>query len=221
VVASPYRRAADLPLVIPVFPVDGALLLPHGQLPLRVFEPRYLNMIDDAMGAERMIGMIQTKAGGDRERPSLASVGCLGRITSFAETSDDQYLITLTGVCRFAAGEEQPARAPYRQVRANYLPYELDLRPPADDEGFDRVRLLRVLKAFLERRSLGVDWDTAKNAPTEALINSLSMALPFEASEKQALLEAATIADRREALITLLEIDTAGRSGEDEPPPLQ
>jgi Lon protease-like protein len=221
VVASPYRRAADLPLVIPVFPLDGALLLPHGQLPLRIFEPRYLNMVDDAMGAERMIGMIQTKAGGDRERPSLAGVGCLGRITSFAETSDDQYLITLTGVCRFAAGEEQPARAPYRQLRANYLPYELDLRPPADDEGFDRLRLLSVLKAFLERRSLGVDWDTAKNAPTEALINSLSMALPFEAPEKQALLEAATIADRREALITLLEIDTAGRSGEDEPPPLQ
>ncbi len=220
-VASPYRRAADLPQVIPVFPLDGALLLPHGQLPLRIFEPRYLNMVDDAMGAERMIGMIQTKAGGDRERPSLAGVGCLGRITSFAETSDDQYLITLTGVCRFAAGAEQPARAPYRQLRADYRPYELDLRPPADDEGFDRIRLLRVLKAFLERRSLGVDWDTAKNAPTEALINSLSMALPFEAPEKQALLEAVTIADRREALITLLEIDTAGRSGEDEPPPLQ
>jgi Lon protease-like protein len=221
VVASPYRRAADLPQVIPVFPLDGALLLPHGQLPLRIFEPRYLNMIDDAMGAERMIGMIQTKAGGDRERPILAGVGCLGRITSFAETSDDQYLITLTGVCRFAAGQELPAHAPYRQLSVDYTPYEIDLRPPADDEGFDRLRLLRSLKAFLERRALGVDWDAAKNAPTEALINSLAMALPFEPPEKQALLEAGTVADRREALITLLEIDTAGRSGEDEPPPLQ
>jgi Lon protease-like protein len=221
VVASPYRRAADLPQVIPVFPLDGALLLPHGQLPLRIFEPRYLNMVDDAMGAERMIGMIQTRAGGDRSRPTLADVGCLGRITSFAETSDDQYLITLTGVCRFSACSELPANAPYRQVRADYAPFELDLRPPADDEGFDRIRLLRSLKAFLERRSLGVDWDAAKNAPTEALINSLAMALPFEPSEKQALLEASTVADRREALITLLEIDTAGRSGEDDPPPLQ
>jgi len=221
VVASPYRRAADLPQVIPVFPLDGALLLPHGQLPLRIFEPRYLNMIDDAMGAERMIGMIQTRPGGDRERPFLAGVGCLGRITSFAETSDDQYLITLTGVCRFATGEELPAHTPYRQVAVDYVPYEIDLRPPADDEGFDRLRLLRSLKAFLERRALDVDWDAAKNAPTEALINSLAMALPFEPPEKQALLEAGTVADRREALITLLEIDTAGRSGEDEPPPLQ
>jgi hypothetical protein len=220
-VASPHRRAADLPQVIPVFPLDGALLLPHGQLPLRIFEPRYLNMVDDAMAAERMIGMIQTRGGGDPARPSLASVGCLGRITSFAETSDDQYLITLTGVCRFALGEELPARTPYRQVRVDYLPYEIDLRPPADDEGFDRMRLLRSLKAFLERRALGVDWDAARNAPTEALINSLAMALPFEPPEKQALLEASTVADRREALITLLEIDTVGRSGEDEPPPLQ
>jgi Lon protease-like protein len=221
VVASPYRRAADLPQVIAVFPLDGALLLPHGQLPLRIFEPRYLNMVDDAMGAERMIGMIQTKAGGDRTRPNLVGVGCLGRITSFAETSDDQYLITLTGVCRYAAGEELAATSPYRQLHADYARYELDLRPPADDEGFDRVRLLRSLKAFLERRELGVDWDAAKNAPTEALINSLAMALPFEPPEKQALLEAGTVADRREALITLLEIDSAGRSGEDEPPPLQ
>jgi Lon protease-like protein len=221
VVASPYRRAVDLPQVISVFPLDGALLLPHGQLPLRIFEPRYLNMVDDAMASERMIGMIQTRAGGDRSRPILASVGCLGRITSFAETSDDQYLITLTGVCRYAAGEELPSRAPYRQLRVDYAAFEADLLPPADDEGFDRLRLLGSLKAFLERRALGVDWDTAKNAPTEALINSLAMALPFEPPEKQALLEAATIADRREALITLLEIDTAGRSGEDEPPQLQ
>ena len=220
-VASPYRRAADLPQVIPVFPLDGALLLPHGQLPLRIFEPRYLNMIDDAMAAERMIGMIQTKGGGDRDRPLLAAVGCLGRITSFAETSDDQYLITLTGVCRFAARDEMPARTPYRQVRADFAAFEIDLRPPADDEGFDRLRLLRSLKAFLERRALGVDWDAAKNAPSEALINSLAMALPFDPPEKQALLEAGTVADRREALITLLEIDTAGRSGEDEPSALQ
>ena len=220
-VAGAFRKPADLPQVIAVFPLDGALLLPHAHLPLRIFEPRYLNMIDDAMGAERMIGMVQTMAGGDAERPRLARVGCLGRITSFAETSDDCYLITLTGMCRFLVGEEQPARLPYRQVRARYTPYESDLRPLADDDGFDRMRFLRALRPYLERRALEVDWDAAKTAAGEALVNSLSMLLPFEPAEKQALLEADTLVERREALIALMEIDSIGRSGEDEPTPLQ
>ena len=107
-----YRTPADLPGLIPLFPLDGALLLPRGQLPLNIFEPRYLNMIDDAMAGERMIGMIQTRQGGTRERPALVAVGCAGRITSYAETSDGRYLITLTGVCRFRAGEELSAPAP-------------------------------------------------------------------------------------------------------------
>src|SRR4051794_24850425 len=121
-----FRRAAELPQMIPVFPLDGALLLPGGELPLQIFEPRYLNMIDDVMGGDRIIGMIQTKPGGDRERPALAKVGCLGRITSFAETSDGRYLITLTGLCRFEAGEELAMQGPYRQLRADYRPYEGD-----------------------------------------------------------------------------------------------
>ena len=104
---SGYRRAGDLPQVIPVFPLDGALLLPGGELPLRIFEPRYLNMVDDVMAGDRMIGMIQT-TGGERARPNLAGVGCAGRITSFNETSDGTYLITLTGVCRFGVGDELP-----------------------------------------------------------------------------------------------------------------
>jgi Lon protease-like protein len=220
-VAGAYRKAVDLPRVIPVFPLDGALLLPHGQLPLNIFEPRYLNMVDDAMAADRLIGMIQTRAGGDPARPSLAAVGCLGRITSFAETSDGRYVITLTGVCRFAVGEELTLRLPYRQVQASYTAFEADLQAPADDDGFDRVRFLRALKAYLERRLLDIDWEMAKSAPAEALVNSLAMALPFEPSEKQALLEAVTLADRRSTLIALLEIDTAGRSGEDEPTSLQ
>jgi Lon protease-like protein len=219
--AGPYRKAADLPRVIAVFPLERALLLPHGHLPLKIFEPRYLNMVDDAMAADRLIGMIHARPGGDRERPGLAAIGCLGRITSFAETADGTYLITLTGLCRFQAGEELPMRTPYRQVRAQFAPFEADLRPLADDDGFDRLRFLRALKAYLERRSLGVDWDAAKSAPGEALVNSLAMLLPFEAAEQQALLEAPTFGDRREALITLMEIDTAGRSGEDEPPLLQ
>ena len=123
-----YRRADDLPLVIPVFPLDGALLLPGGQLPLNIFEPRYLNMFDDVMSGERIIGMVQTRPGGDTERPNLAPVGCAGRVTSFAETSDGRYLVTLTGVCRFRVGDELPARSPYRQVRADFTAFEDDLR---------------------------------------------------------------------------------------------
>src|SRR3954449_5685071 len=112
-VASNFKKAQALPQVIPVFPLDGALLLPHGTLPLNIFEPRYLNMIDDALAAERVIGMVQTIPGGSRERPSLASVGCAGKITSFAETPDGRYLVSLTGLCRFAVGQELLVQTPY------------------------------------------------------------------------------------------------------------
>src|SRR4029453_1426821 len=122
-----YRRAADLPQVIPVFPLDGALLLPGGDLPLQIFEPRYLNMVDDVMGGDRLIGMIQTRPGGDRTRPQLAAVGCVGRITRFAETSDGRSLITLHGSCRCEPGEELAMRFPYRQVRASYEAFEGDM----------------------------------------------------------------------------------------------
>ena len=218
--AGPFIKLGDLPQVIPVFPLGGALLLPHAQLPLNIFEPRYLNMIDDAMAAERMIGMIQP-AGGDPGLPSLTAVGCLGRITSFAETSDGRYLITLTGLCRFRVTSELANRLPYRQVRADYRDFEADLKPLVDDDGFDRIRFLAALKAYLERHGLEVDWDTAKEAPAEALVNSLSMALPFDQAERQALLEAAGFEARRETLVTLMEIDAADRSGDDEPRWLQ
>ena len=212
-----YRRAADLPQVIPIFPLDGALLLPGGELPLQIFEPRYLNMVDDVMGGDRMIGMIQTKPGGDRARPGLAAVGCAGRITSFAETSDGRYLITLTGLCRFEAGEELAMRLPYRQVRANYAPFEGDL---AEDEkatapAAARDRFARALKRYLNRRELDIDWETASAAPLEALVNSLAMGLPFEPLEKQALLQAPDLAGRFDVLTVLLEIDSAD-DGDDE-----
>ena len=212
-----YRRIADLPQVIPVFPLDGALLLPGGELPLQIFEPRYLNMVDDAMAGDRIVGMIQTRAGGDRTRPNLADVGCAGRITSYAETSDGRYLITLTGVCRFDAGEELNLRTPYRQVRASYDRFEGDL---ADDEGTQapedaRSRFASALKRYLNLRDLDIDWETAQSAPLEALVNSLAMGLPFEAAEKQALLEAPDLAGRFEALTTLLEID-AMEDGDDD-----
>ena len=213
-----YRKAVDLPQAIPVFPLDGALLLPGGQLPLNIFEPRYLNMIDDAMAGDRLIGMVQTR-GGDPERPTLATIGCVGKITSFAETPDGRYMITLTGVSRFEVGDELPGGAPYRQVRARFAPFEDDLREHEIPPTLDRPRFLKALGRYLDQRGLGIDWDTAQQAPADALVNSLSMGLPFDPAEKQALLEAVTIADRAEALVALLEIDSAG--GDDEPQSMQ
>ncbi|AYV45643.1 peptidase S16 [Caulobacter flavus] len=214
-----YRKTLDLPLVIPVFPLDGALLLPGGQLPLNIFEPRYLNMLDDAMSGERMIGMVQTRPGGDASRPALAPIGCAGRVTSFAETSDGRYLITLTGVARFKLGEELPARTPYRQVRADFTPFDLDLREDQQETAGDAAPLLNALRRYLDHRGLAIDWSEAQAAPSDALINSLAMALPFDPLEKQALLEARTLADRRSTLVALLEIDAA--QDDDEPPSVQ
>lgn len=217
--AQGYVRAVDLPQVIPVFPLPGAILLPRGQLPLNIFEPRYLNMIDDAMAGDRIIGMIQPQ--GSQSLPGLSPVGCAGRITSFAETSDGRYLITLTGCARFRLAAELPTQTPYRQIRADFAPFEADLAaPPVDDVGLDRETLLDALRAYLETRGLDIDWDTAETAPPEALINSLSMALPFEPAEKQALLEAASLTDRSDVLTALLTIDAAD-DGEGDAPSIQ
>jgi len=216
-----YRRTADLPQMIPVFPLDGALLLPGGDLPLQIFEPRYLNMIDDVMAGDRIVGMIQTRPGGDRLRPKLTDVGCAGRITSYAETSDGRYLITLTGVCRFEAGPELLIPTPYRQLRARYDRFEADLAEDGEalTPATARTRFAKALKRYLNRRELDVDWETARSAPLEALVNSLAMGLPFEPAEKQALLEAPDLAARFETLSTLLEID--GEDGDDETHSLQ
>ena len=217
--AQGYVRAVDLPQVIPVFPLPGAILLPRGQLPLNIFEPRYLNMIDDAMAGDRIIGMIQPQ--GSQSLPGLSPVGCAGRITSFAETSDGRYLITLTGCARFRLASELPAQTPYRQIRADFGPFEDDLAaPPVDDIGLDRDGLLDALRAYLETRGLDIDWDTAETAPPEALINSLSMALPFEPPEKQALLEAVSLTDRSTVLTALMTIDAA-EAGEGDAPSMQ
>lgn len=214
--AQGYIKAIELPQVIPVFPLPGSILLSRGQLPLNVFEPRYLNMVDDAMAGDRIIGLIQPVGGLDLQ-PPLARVGCVGRITSFNETSDGRYLITLTGVCRFRVTSELQVKTPYRQVRADFAPFEADLRAPDPAADFDRDHFLDALRPYLEHRGLNVDWDTAEAAPQEALINSLAMALPFEPPEKQALLEAMTLEDRAEALTALLRIDAASDSDDDNP----
>jgi uncharacterized protein len=214
-----YIKTADLPQVIPVFPLAGAIVLPRGQLPLNIFEPRYLNMIDDAMAGDRIIGMVQP-SGGPEALPALSPVGCAGRITSFAETSDGRYLITLTGVARFRTMSELPVQTPYRQVRADFTAYGLDLTAPGEDDDFDRDDLLAALQGYLNPRGLDIDWDAAREAPPEALVNSLSMALPFEPAEKEALVEALTLSDRFDCLTALLRIDAA-EPGDDEPTTMQ
>jgi Lon protease-like protein len=213
--AAAYLHTTDLPQLLPVFPLDGAILMPRGRLPLNIFEPRYLNMIDDAMASERIIGMVQTQAGGDRAKPRLARVGCAGRITSFSETADGRYLITLGGVCRFSAGEELPGAAPYRQVRADYAVFSADLDEPEDD-AIDRDPMLAALRAYLESRGMEIEWEGVREASPDALVTSLSMALPFEPAEKQALIEAVTLQDRAETLTALLRIDAAGSFGVDD-----
>jgi len=218
--ASGYLSVGDLPKIIPVFPLEGVLLLPRADLPLQIFEPRYLNMVDDAMAGERLIGMVQKRPGGDRTHPRLAAVGCAGRITSYAETSDGRYLITLTGVCRFAVGEELSIRTPYRQVRAHFEAYAGDLREDEAAETTDRGRFIAALKRYLRHRALDIDWETAESAPLEALANSLAMGLPFDPGERQAILEAADFPARFQVLTALLEIDALD-DDDDAPPAVQ
>lgn len=218
-VAGGYRKTADLPGTIPVFPLDGAMLLPGCSLPLQIFEPRYLNMVDDVMSGDRLIGMVQTR-GGPRQHPRLARVGCAGRVTSYAETGDGKYLITLTGVCRFELGEELPLQTPYRSVRTGWEMFAEDLEPGEGDMEFDRPPFLAVLRRYLDHRGLGIEWEAVNTAPATALVNSLAMALPFDVAEKQALLEAPGLEQRRAALTALLEIDAA-EDDDDDPPPLQ
>jgi Lon protease-like protein len=213
-----FRTISDLPPIIPVFPLSGVLMLPHSQLPLNIFEPRYLNMFDDAMANHRIIGMIQTVPGSDRARPDLVKVGCLGRISRFSETSDGRYEIILTGLCRFHIAEELSALTPYRQVRADYQSYEDDFLPLEDRADFDRAAFLAALKAYLDHSGLEIDWDGAKAAPSEPLVTSLAAALPFSPAERQALLEALSPADRREVLMALMQINAAEPRGDDDAP---
>lgn len=213
-------RISDLAEIVPVFPLPGVILLPRAQLPLNVFEPRYLNMVDDAMAGDRLIAMVQT-AGGLAAMPKLADIGCVGRITAFSETSDGRYLITLTGLCRARLAAEIPGSGPYRQFRMDYAAFEADVRQTDEDPSdFDREKLIAALAAYLKRRSLEIDWTTAEAAPPEPLINSLSIALPFEGAAKQLLLEADSLAARAQALIALLEIETAD-PGDGDPPSMQ
>ena len=203
----------DLPSELGIFPLSGALLLPRGQLPLNVFEPRYLALVDDAMSGTRLIGMIQPTEPEDKTlTPPLSAVGCVGRITSYRETDDGRYLITLSGLCRFKVAEELQPGAPFRRVRPDYSAFAADLATAPSDE-FPRERLLAALKDYLSRRDLNADWHSVMNAPAETLVNALAMLCPFAPAEKQALLEAPGWLERVDTLVALLEMAGAPAPG--------
>jgi Lon protease-like protein len=208
-----YHGPDDLPKIIPVFPLPGALLLPRGQMPLNIFEPRYLAMIDDALRADhRLIGMIQpdpAHPGADKNKPHLFQIGCLGRLTQFAESGDGRYLIQLTGVSRFRIEQELPVETLYRQCRVTYHPFADDFKARKGEDEVDRKALLRALSSFLKANNLKADWDGIENAPNEALVNALAMMSPYDAAEKQAMLEAPDLKTRAEILIAVTEIELA------------
>ncbi len=204
----------DLPGDLPIFPLTGVLLLPRAQLPLNIFEPRYLNMIADALGEGRMIGMIQPRSPNDEsEQPEVYPVGCAGRITQFEETEDGRFMINLRGLTRFKITEELPVRDGYRRVEADWTAYRDDLAEPEGE--IERKRLFVSLKPYFEARQIDANWDAIHDTPSERLINSLAMICPFEPLEKQALLEAQTLADRLEVLTSLVEMAVLETTHED------
>ena len=208
-----YKGPETLPDSIAVFPLPGALLLPRGQMPLNIFEPRYLAMTEDALrSTQRMIGMIQpdlAHPGSDQNKPNLFRIGCLGRITQFAESGDGRYLIQLTGIARFRIEEELPVSTPYRQCRVSYHPFVDDFPARKGENQVDRKALLRALTDFLKANNLKADWEGIENAPNEALVNALAMMSPYGVAEKQAMLEAPDLKTRAEILIAVTEIELA------------
>ena len=216
-----YRGPPDLPEIIPVFPLPGALLLPRGQMPLNIFEPRYLEMVDDSLrDGHRLIGMIQpdTAHPGTAERPNLYRVGCVGRITQLAETGDGRYLLQLTGVARFRVEQELSVATAYRQCRVTFAPFAVDFVARKGEEAVDRKALLEALQAFLKANNLKADWQGIESAPNEALVNALAMMSAYGPAEKQAMLEAPDLKTRAEILIAVTEIELAKGKSEEEPP---
>jgi Lon protease-like protein len=216
-----YLGPGDLPEVLPVFPLAGALLLPRGQLPLNIFEPRYLMMIDDAFASgRRLIGMIQPDAAhpGPQDKPNLYKVGCAGRITQLTETGDGRYMIQLIGIARFRVEAELGVATPYRQCRVVYTPFADDFVGHKGEDEVDRESLLQALSHFLKANDLKADWDGIENAPNEALVNALAMMSPYGAAEKQALLEAPDLKTRAEILVAVTEFELAKGNTPDEPP---
>jgi hypothetical protein len=206
-----------LPAEIGIFPLAGVLLLPRGKLPLNVFERRYLALTEDSLATGRMFAMIQPDphAPPSEHGPGLYQTGCLGRLSSFSETDDGRFLITLTGLSRFLIAEELPNRHGYRRVRADYSAYPADLDLTPDPTGVEREALLTALRAYFTGQKFDANWDAIHRMPDDILVTTLAMVCPFEAAEKQALLEAPTDADRAATLLALLQM---GAAGSDLPP---
>ncbi|MEQ8901996.1 MAG: LON peptidase substrate-binding domain-containing protein [Roseovarius sp.] len=206
----------DLPEIIPIFPLPGALLLPRSRLPLHLFEPRYLAMFEDTLKTPgRLIGMVQpNKVPGRDGGTGLHTIGCVGRVTQFSETEDGRYMITLSGLSRFRVVEEVEGFTPYRRAKVSWAGFERDMGPVDSDPGFDRERFMNLLSRYFQARELQTDWESLREAEDELLINSLSMLLGFEPEDKQALLEAPSLSTRRETLVTLIEYTLRG--GDDE-----
>lgn len=218
---DPYRSIAELPETIPVFPLLGALLLPRGDMPLNIFEPRYVTMVGDALRGTRLIGMVQPDPdASDNRHPPLLSVGCLGRVTAFSETGDGRFLVTLTGVTRFRLMDEVEGAAPYRQAHVDYGDFRGDLSAGSGEDDVDRTTLLRTLAAYLEENDLEVDWASVERARLEDLINALAMTSPFGPREKQAFLEAPDLKSRADLLVALAEMDIT-KAGRGDSSPLQ
>jgi len=217
-----YRGPADLPDVVPVFPLPGALLLPRGQLPLNIFEPRYLAMIDDAfLSGRRLVGMVQPVAADEEaKRPELSAVGCVGRITQIAESGDGRYMLSLTGIARFRIVEELAVTTPYRQCKVDFAAFSGDFEPRVGEEEVDRDSLLKTLREFLDVNDMEADWDGIQRAPTEVLVNALCMMSPWGLKEKQALLEAPDLKTRAALLVAVTEVALAKDRADTVKPPL-
>jgi uncharacterized protein len=211
-----YRRPDHLPAVLAVFPLQGCILLPRTPLPLNIFEPRYLSMIDDVLAGDRILGIVQPRDvfDDDEESPQdkaapLRQTGCAGRLTAYSETDDGRILITLTGIARFDIIREQASEHPYRQCFVDYTAYEKDFVRGHGQDDVDWSRLLRVLKDYLTARQLSVDWASIERSAPELLVNTLAMISPYGPEEKQALLEASDLKRRSEVLMALAEMDLA------------
>jgi Lon protease-like protein len=216
-----YNGPEDLPATVPVFPLSGVLLLPRGHLPLNIFEPRYVEMIDAAMRGARLIGVIQpkiSKAVLPNGQPELADVGCLGRIVQYAETGDGRYVVTLMGVSRFRVASEIPAKVAFRTARIDVEPFIDDFTVGKGNEAVDRKTLLDTFKTYLEARDLEADWSSIEKASNESLVNTLSMMSPYGPAEKQALLEAKTLQARAEMLVAVTELALANEAGDNGAP---
>jgi len=210
-----YDSPDDLPAIIPIFPLSGAIFFPRANLPLNIFEPRYLQMIDEAMRGHRIIGMIQPSAAGDL-KPPVYAVGCAGRLTSYGETDDGRMVISLRGIARFRVAEELAAMTPYRQVRADYAPFTDDFAEADQAEAearFDRQGYLATLRQYLRAIQVQIDWDWVEKAPVEVLINAFAMLAPLSPQEKQALLEARTLGERTQGATTLMQLAIAEAAG--------